>query len=407
MFQLLEFILNIFTFFTPLILTIKILDQSITFKYSCYQFVINYWLYYIVLQYLQYNIFMDNLLFLYVSKFIKFWLFYGKSNNLKLSNHFLLLRFLNLNLVQLFEVNYLNPLINKINPGFKEINYQIYLSGKIYLLPINYNQPLFRFLNNFIAMFQLPTNPLISSKSKSKSRQTSSSTTTSTTSKLVKKLRKPKRVNSGDSSHSETRSRSASRSRSRSSSTSTNIQQPNISSNQTSPTLSPIDYQIISDQLPSAQPNLLSIPKYKRTISPPPYEEIIQNSQLINNYNNNSPEISLSDNNNSRHSSRSVSRKSSFSSSRSRPVSINGSSSGNNSSNSNNNNNVINLESIDSTIMTNNNSSTSIGSGNSNSFTDIRIGSESMNRIQEQLNNTRSNINNDLPPLPTPRMMNR
>ena len=57
--------------------------------------------------------------------------------------------------------------------------------------------------------------------------------------------------------------------------------------------------------------------------------------------------------------------------------------------------------------MTNNNSSTSIGSGNSNSFTDIRIGSESMNRIQEQLNNTRSNINNDLPPLPTPRMMNR
>lgn len=382
MFQLLDFSLNILTFFIPLLLTIRILDSTISFKYPCYQFLLNYWVYFILIQYLQYNWFNDNLLFNYFTKAFKFWLFFGKSNNLRLINNLFFTRFIKWNKVQNFEVNYINPLMNKINPNFKEINYQIYQSGKIYLLPINFNnqQYLNKFINNFIAMFQLP--PTTKTTKNFKSRIPSNN------SKIMKKLRKPKRINSSDSTRSETRSRS--RSRSRSASTSSSGSSSNsihyFASNPASPSSNSIDYQLISDQLPN-QPqgnSLLSIPKYKRTISPPPYEQI---------FSSNSSEIGILTDN-SRQGSRNVSRKSSFSSLRSRPVSING---GTSTSTSNNNNNNNNHESIDSTLMPSNN----------DNLNDVRIGIESMNRIQELLNNNNSRNTNDLPPLPTPKMINR
>ncbi|RCK63740.1 hypothetical protein Cantr_10356 [Candida viswanathii] len=395
MFHLLDLILNIFTFLVPLILTIKILDSSITFKYSCYQFLLNYWLYFVVFQYLQYTFFANNLVYSFASKATKFWLFYGRANNLRLLNDFVLVRFVNMDMVQLFEVRYINPFMNKLNPGFREINYQIYLSGKLYLRPIDYDLQS-KFLSTLAAMLQPP--PPAKSLSKSKSRQSSSTAT-----KIMKKLRKPKRTSSGESSHSDSRSRSSSTggstiaavpssSRSRRGSSPGGGERPGSrsiyssgsstrSSNPTSPTLNPVDYQTVAEQLP---PTLLSIPKYRRNVSPPPYEEVI-------------PDVLLSEPSapSSIAGSRSVSRQGSFSSPRMRPLSSSGSPTGSATGSVSSGNH----DSIDYALMTN--------SGNA----EVRLGSEAMNRIQEQLNpnngggGTRNQ--NDLPPLPTPGMMNR
>lgn len=131
-----SFIFDIFTYYVPLILTLKTLNRKIVFERTCYQFIINYWLYFFVLQYVE-DIVPINPLVFYSSNIFKLWLFYGSSNNLRLSNDVLMVRYINFDAIKRIEVEFINPMINYVYPKFKEFDYQVYLCGKTYSKPLD------------------------------------------------------------------------------------------------------------------------------------------------------------------------------------------------------------------------------------------------------------------------------
>lgn len=131
-----NFIFDIFTCYVPLILTLKTLNRKIMFERTCYQFIINYWLYFFILQYVE-DIVPVNIVVSYSSNIFKLWLFYGSSNNLRLSNDVLMVPYINFDAIKRIEVEFINPMINYIYPKFKEFDYQLYLCGKTYSKPLD------------------------------------------------------------------------------------------------------------------------------------------------------------------------------------------------------------------------------------------------------------------------------
>ena len=154
MFQLLDYLFTTVTFICPGILTIKALDKSVQFNYSSYQFLLNYWLYFIILQYIQ-QLFTYNSITLSIINYsifaIKCWLFYGKNNNLKLINKILIDKSITSRNLNTIETKFINPLLNRINPEFVELNFQVYQLGTTYLKPVPTSQEVN--IVNFIRVF--------------------------------------------------------------------------------------------------------------------------------------------------------------------------------------------------------------------------------------------------------------
>ncbi|EGW35194.1 uncharacterized protein SPAPADRAFT_58389 [Spathaspora passalidarum NRRL Y-27907] len=135
---LIDIIFNVFTTFIPLLLSMKALDTTIEFHLASYQFLLNYWLYYALLQYIQHQ-FVHRTAISYVVSCIKLWLFYGHNNNLCSLNHFFVSRgFRNYSNFKSYEDRMINPFFNRIIPSFKSLSVVLNKLGSKYLKPIDY-----------------------------------------------------------------------------------------------------------------------------------------------------------------------------------------------------------------------------------------------------------------------------
>lgn len=325
MFQLLDYLFTTVTFICPGILTIKALDKSVQFNYSSYQFLLNYWLYFIILQYIQ-QLFTYNSITLSIINYsifaIKCWLFYGKNNNLKLINKILIDKSITSRNLNTIETKFINPLLNRINPEFVELNFQVYQLGTTYLKPVptsqevnivNFIRGIFDGITAIVAAFSDAVvtvgtgNGGVSGGSATKRRVKGSSSSTATTnnsksspsssSSILRKLRKLRQSSSNQTANGtvspDTRSRSSSignnmkkisnymvtpnsvSSSNQSVYSSTSSISSSNRSNRSYPT-SPVISPATSPPQPPSKP-------YNRNVSsPPPYDEII-----------NIPEVSL------------------------------------------------------------------------------------------------------------------
>lgn len=331
MFQLLNYLFTIVTFICPGILTIKALDKSVQFNYSSYQFLLNYWLYFILLQYIQqlltYNT-VNTLSIINYSIFaIKFWLFYGKNNNLKLINKILIDKSITNQNLHSIETKFINPLLNRINPEFVELNFQVYQLGTTYLKPIptgqevnivNFTRGIFQTITTIVAIFSDAVvtagftassgsgsnggnRRRIKGSSASSSNTATTNNTKSSPSSSSSILRKIRKLRQSSSNHN-TNGTVSPDVRSRSSSIGNNMKKisnymitPNSvsSSNQsihsstssiTSGNRSNLSYPTSPIISPATSPPQPPSKPYNRNVSsPPPYDEII-----------NIPEVSLS-----------------------------------------------------------------------------------------------------------------
>ncbi|RLV92685.1 hypothetical protein JA1_002990 [Spathaspora sp. JA1] len=148
---LIDIILNVLTTIIPSILSIKALDTTIEYHFATYQFLLNYWLYYIILQYVQYQFISSNNLISISFSLIKIWMFYGDNNNLCLINNFFVSRgFHDYSRLKSYETRIINPTISRINPGFNSLSVVLNKLGKKYLNPIDYQSETPNIIDFFI-----------------------------------------------------------------------------------------------------------------------------------------------------------------------------------------------------------------------------------------------------------------
>ncbi|KAK6460626.1 hypothetical protein DFJ63DRAFT_337383 [Scheffersomyces coipomensis] len=145
----------------PLALTIKSLDSSlVNIQIQSYQFLLNYWIYYIILQYIQYQFLNHDLIFVsVVFSLIKLWLFYGKSSNLQLLNRFILNKIWGSNNNELNLTTTGNGLINielrVIDPLLKKYIYTSHSYQQITILH--------HYLNQLGRKYNNPSSPSVGS----------------------------------------------------------------------------------------------------------------------------------------------------------------------------------------------------------------------------------------------------
>ncbi|CAK9435541.1 uncharacterized protein LODBEIA_P02680 [Lodderomyces beijingensis] len=130
MLNLLDLVFNTLTTLIPLLHTVKALDSSIEFHYHSYQFLLNYWLYFITINYIT----QQNGVFNLLGHAIKLWLFYGTANNN--------LCILNDVLFKASERNWrkfektANVLVGKFAPRFGDFNLRVHNLGVSYCKPV-------------------------------------------------------------------------------------------------------------------------------------------------------------------------------------------------------------------------------------------------------------------------------
>ncbi|KAI5964734.1 uncharacterized protein KGF55_001804 [Candida pseudojiufengensis] len=282
MFNLLDLIFNILTTFIPLIYTIKSLDKSIEFNKYSYQFLLNYWIYYISLDYFSYLVFNNLGIINFLIQLAKIWLFYGNTSykdiefsNITIINHILFGKFYKN--FEKFE-NYFNSVLNKIslnfniNNKFGDLNYQLNQFGINYSIPIDSNYSInYELVVSQILNFIKPILKLLSSLLNSNTTPNSNSNS--------KKLNKKIRKQTSSTSFASLTSRSNSSTKSSSSISSEfspqqqHQQQHQHHNNQNQQFLSP--QSIFSTgsppiQFPNDEINLMKIPKYRISSTPPP-----------------------------------------------------------------------------------------------------------------------------------------
>ncbi|KAG5417464.1 hypothetical protein I9W82_005098 [Candida metapsilosis] len=119
----------------PGLYTLKALDQQIEFRPSSYQYLLNYWLYYILLDVLVSIVFNDWALIHLGANLIKCWLFYGggKMNNIVLANAVVMK---NCGSWAKWGEMMISQVISRMAPRFGDLNHQVHNMG------MNYEQPL-------------------------------------------------------------------------------------------------------------------------------------------------------------------------------------------------------------------------------------------------------------------------
>lgn len=133
MFNIFSLIFTTINALIPGLYTIKALDQQIEFQPSSYQFLLNYWLYYILLNLIASTLFNDWGLVHLGANLIKCWLFYSGENNIVLVNHVLLRKFCQR--IRQGEVMILHVL-SRVVPQFGDLNYQVHNFGVKYAQPV-------------------------------------------------------------------------------------------------------------------------------------------------------------------------------------------------------------------------------------------------------------------------------
>ncbi|RCK63743.1 hypothetical protein Cantr_10355 [Candida viswanathii] len=138
MISLVNFLIDIPTFYVPLILVLKALTRKVAFSHTSYKCLLNYRVYYRGLAFI-YATWFSRLPFVYYAfQAFLIWLFYCGDNNLRLANHVLLMRFLNLEALNAIEERVVNVVVNAAVPNFVDLSYQVYLCGKTYSRPVDY-----------------------------------------------------------------------------------------------------------------------------------------------------------------------------------------------------------------------------------------------------------------------------
>ncbi|RCK55648.1 hypothetical protein Cantr_05588 [Candida viswanathii] len=138
MVSLVNFLIDIPTFYVPLILVLKELTRKVAFSYTSYKCFLNYWVYYRGLDFI-YATWFSRLPFVYYAfQVFLIWLFYCGDNNLRLANHVLLMWFLNLEVLNAIEERVVNVAVNAAVPNFVDLSYQVYLCGKTYSRSVDY-----------------------------------------------------------------------------------------------------------------------------------------------------------------------------------------------------------------------------------------------------------------------------
>ncbi|ABN67341.2 predicted protein [Scheffersomyces stipitis CBS 6054] len=116
----LSILCSLLTTVVPFVLTIKCFDPVIASQipYTSYQFLLNYWIYFVILQFVNINFVTTHGQFYFdiISQTLKLWFLYGSSNNLALFNRFIVTRVTSsrdFNGLYHLEANYINPLLSK------------------------------------------------------------------------------------------------------------------------------------------------------------------------------------------------------------------------------------------------------------------------------------------------------
>ncbi|KAI5951768.1 hypothetical protein KGF54_004843 [Candida jiufengensis] len=280
MFNLLNLLFGLLTSLIPIIYTIKSLDKSLEFNKYSYQFLLNYWLYYIILDYITYTFFNNLGIINFGNHLIKIWLFFGSTkyesieiNNIVLINHILFKKFYKN--YHNFE-NYFNFTINKISPKFNKIgdlNYRLNQFGINYSQSIdsNYSINFELILLQIINFIKLINNFFGNDKIHSIDSPNSNSY-----SKKLKKIRKQ----SSFTSFTSVGSRSNSSSKSTNSNSSDILLPPAQQHQQQQKSQYQSPKSIFSTNSPQPnndEINLMTIPKYRISSTPPPIADINNN----------------------------------------------------------------------------------------------------------------------------------
>ena len=135
MFNILGVIFTTLNALIPGLYTIKALDQRIEFRPSSYQVLLNYWVYYILLNFIASTFFNDLGLVHLCGHIIKCWLFYGGKNNsnIALVNHVLFKCYEQR--VKQGEVMILHVL-SRVAPQFSDLNHLVHNFGLKYEEPL-------------------------------------------------------------------------------------------------------------------------------------------------------------------------------------------------------------------------------------------------------------------------------
>ncbi|KAG7661153.1 uncharacterized protein J8A68_005326 [[Candida] subhashii] len=146
MFILIDIASSILTTIIPFLLTIKSLDSSIQLSSDTYRCLLNYWLYYVILQFIQYNL-LTNVISTLICSAVKVWLFYSNDNTIGLLNNVIITRiFLDIENFKSYEEKYLLPIFRSIR--LNSLTQQLDQLGSIYAKPANYQ---LRYEGNLIA----------------------------------------------------------------------------------------------------------------------------------------------------------------------------------------------------------------------------------------------------------------
>ncbi|KAI5969918.1 hypothetical protein CANMA_000958 [Candida margitis] len=214
MFNILDLVFNTLNALIPALYTIKALDQQIEFQPSSYQFLLNYWLYYISLNFIASTFFNDWGLVHLLANLIKCWLFYSSEqsqNNVALVNHVLFKNYSHR--MRQGEMMF-SHILARVVPNLGDVNYQVHTFGIKYVQPIPEDvsidgdaimEQVWRLLRICQSVLMVATSTTTEAANNSNNNNLKSKMDTPATKKLrkLRNVRSFTSLNSRDNSHSD------------------------------------------------------------------------------------------------------------------------------------------------------------------------------------------------------------